>query len=213
MEDGNFWHLGDVTRWNSQFLIHTWIFFSSSFLLLHNCSFVCFEQVYGLRIGVYNTYCFKNLCKIAQASKISGSNAQHFLLDLLTHSWFHFMLFALPSYQFPYILMNRCLHLISYRCLNLSPVYLTQSHRATGYESWLEGGISGKIVTKYKNINEIFMMILLGSASSQFMYLWLPHQADNLCVIIFHFLRVVCKVDLPYWTLNRPTSDQSSHCW
>jgi hypothetical protein len=30
--------------------------------------------------------CFKILCKIAQASKISDSNAQHFLFDLLTHS-------------------------------------------------------------------------------------------------------------------------------
>jgi hypothetical protein len=30
--------------------------------------------------------CFKILCKIAQASKNSDSNAQHFLLDLLTHS-------------------------------------------------------------------------------------------------------------------------------
>ena len=30
--------------------------------------------------------CFKNLCKIAQASKNSDSNAQHFLSDLLTHS-------------------------------------------------------------------------------------------------------------------------------
>jgi hypothetical protein len=26
MEDGNFWHLWDVTRWNCQFLIHTWTF-------------------------------------------------------------------------------------------------------------------------------------------------------------------------------------------
>jgi hypothetical protein len=56
--------------------------------------------------------CFKNLCKIAQASKNSNSNAQHFLSDLLTHSWFHSMLFALPHYQFPYIVMNRCLYLI-----------------------------------------------------------------------------------------------------
>ena len=38
--------------------------------------------------------CFKNLCKIAQASKNSDS-----------------MLFALPSYQFPYIVMNSCLYL------------------------------------------------------------------------------------------------------
>ena len=29
---------------------------------------------------------FKNLCKIAQASKNSDSNTQHFLLNLLTHS-------------------------------------------------------------------------------------------------------------------------------
>jgi hypothetical protein len=55
--------------------------------------------------------CFKNLCKIAQASKNSGSNAQHFLSDLLTHSRFHSMLFALPGYQFPYNVMNRCLYL------------------------------------------------------------------------------------------------------
>jgi hypothetical protein len=55
--------------------------------------------------------CFKNLCRIAQASKNSDFNAQHFLLDLLTHSWFHSMLFALPSYQFPYIVMNRCMSL------------------------------------------------------------------------------------------------------
>jgi hypothetical protein len=55
--------------------------------------------------------CFKKLCKIAQASKNSDSNAQHFLLDLLTHSWFHSMLFALPVYQFPYIVKNRCFYL------------------------------------------------------------------------------------------------------
>jgi hypothetical protein len=30
--------------------------------------------------------CFKNLCKIAQASNNPDSNAQHFLSDLLTHS-------------------------------------------------------------------------------------------------------------------------------
>jgi len=56
------------------------------------------------------------VCKIAQASKNSDSNAQHFLSDLLTHSWFHSMLFALPSYQFPYIVVNRWLY------LKLSPV-------------------------------------------------------------------------------------------
>jgi hypothetical protein len=55
--------------------------------------------------------CFKNLCKIARASKNSDSNAQHFLSDLLTHLWFHSMLFALPGYQFPYTVMNRCFYL------------------------------------------------------------------------------------------------------
>ena len=55
--------------------------------------------------------CFKNLCKIAQAPQNSDSNAQHFLSNSLTHSWFHSMLFALPGYQFPYIVMNRCLYL------------------------------------------------------------------------------------------------------
>ena len=54
----------------------------------------------------------QKLCKIAQASKNSDSNAQHFLLDLLTHSWFHSVLFALSGYQFPYLVMNRCLYLI-----------------------------------------------------------------------------------------------------
>ena len=39
--------------------------------------------------------CFKNLCKITQASKNPDSNAQHFLLDFLTYSRFQFMLFAL----------------------------------------------------------------------------------------------------------------------
>jgi hypothetical protein len=58
--------------------------------------------------------CFKNLCKIAQASKNSDSNAQHFLSDLLTQLWFHSMLFALPGYQFPYTVMNRCLYLSSH---------------------------------------------------------------------------------------------------
>ena len=68
-----------------------------------------FEIYMNFSIGLQHP-CFKNLCKIAQASKNSDSNAQHFLLDLLTHSWFHSMLFALPCYQFPYTVMNRCLY-------------------------------------------------------------------------------------------------------
>ena len=55
--------------------------------------------------------CYRNLCKITQASKNSSSNVHHFLSDLLTHSRFHSMLFTLPCYQFPYTVMNRCFYL------------------------------------------------------------------------------------------------------
>jgi hypothetical protein len=48
---------------------------------------------------------------MAQASKNSDSNAQHFLSDLRTHSWFHSMLFTLLGHQFPYTVMNRCFYL------------------------------------------------------------------------------------------------------
>jgi hypothetical protein len=81
-------------------------------MLLHNCSdplFVSDKSMTWNRCPQHP--CFKNLCKIAQASKNSDSNAQHFLSDLPTHSWFHSMLFALAGYQFPYIVMNRCLYL------------------------------------------------------------------------------------------------------
>jgi hypothetical protein len=113
MEDGNlnFWHLRGVTRWNSQSLKYTWIFLA--IICVASQLFLCF---FWIHIWVKNRClqhpCFKNLCKIAQASKNSDSNAQHFLSDLVTHSWFHSMLFALPGYQFPYIVMNSCLYLM-----------------------------------------------------------------------------------------------------
>jgi hypothetical protein len=111
MEDGDFWHLGGVTRWNSQFLIHTWTFLAIIFVASQ--LFLCLFWInLWLKNRCLQHRCFKNLCKIAQASKNSDSSAQHFLSDLLTHSWFHSMLFALPSYQFPYSVMNRCLYLI-----------------------------------------------------------------------------------------------------
>jgi hypothetical protein len=65
--------------------------------------------------------CFKNLCKIAQDSKNSDSNAQHILSDLLTHSWFHSMLFAPPGYHFPYTAMNRCLYFSSLKLVLRPP--------------------------------------------------------------------------------------------
>jgi hypothetical protein len=110
MEDGNFWHLGGVTRWNSQFLIHPWTFLA--IISVASQLFLCLFWISPwLRISVYNTLASKICVKFAQASKKSDSNAQHFLSDLLTHSWFYSMLIALPSYQFPYTVMNRCLYL------------------------------------------------------------------------------------------------------
>jgi hypothetical protein len=106
MEDGNFWHLGGVTRWNSQILIHTWTFLAIIFVA-SQLSLCLFWISLWLRISVYNILA----SKIAQASKNSDSNAQHFLSDLLIHSWFHYMLFALPCYQFPYTVMNRTWYL------------------------------------------------------------------------------------------------------
>ena len=40
------------------------------FMLLHSCSFVCFGQVYGLRIGVYNTLASKICVKLLMPPKI-----------------------------------------------------------------------------------------------------------------------------------------------
>jgi hypothetical protein len=60
-----------------------------------------------LGIGVYNTFASKICVKLLKPPKIPDSNAQHFLSDLLTHSWFHSMVFALPGYQFPCTVMNR----------------------------------------------------------------------------------------------------------
>jgi hypothetical protein len=105
-----FLHLGGVTRWHSQFLKYTWTFFA--IICVASQLFLCF---FWIHLWVKNRClqhpCFKHLCKIAQASKNSNSNTQHFLSDLLTHSWFHFMLFALPGYQFPYTVINMCLYL------------------------------------------------------------------------------------------------------
>jgi hypothetical protein len=98
-------------EWNSQFLIHTWTFLAIIFVASQLFLCLCWISLW-LTNRCLQHPCFKNLCKIAQASKNSYSNAQHFLSDLLTHSWFHSMLFALPSYQFPYIAMNRCLYLM-----------------------------------------------------------------------------------------------------
>jgi hypothetical protein len=78
MEDGNFWHLGGVTTWNSQFLKYTW-----TFLAIICVASQLFLYFFWISLWVKNRClqhpCFKKkLCKIAQASKNSNSNAQHF---------------------------------------------------------------------------------------------------------------------------------------
>ena len=67
-----------------QFLIYTWSFLAS-FPLLHNCSLFVLDKSTAWNRCLQHT-CFKNLCKIAQASNNLDSNAQHFLFDLLTRS-------------------------------------------------------------------------------------------------------------------------------
>jgi hypothetical protein len=139
MEDANFWHLGGVTGWNSQFLKISWTFLA--IICVASQLFLC---LFWISLWVKNRClqhpCFKNFCKIAQASKNSDSNAQHFLLDLLTHSWFHSMLFALPGYQFPYTVMNRCL-------------YLTLRH-------WIHSPWSGRSVTSsLPTITRVLLLI------------------------------------------------------
>jgi hypothetical protein len=98
-------------EWNSQFF--------NTYINLSRHQFCYFTVASLIVLGKSTAWkrclqhpCIKNLCKIAQASKNSDSNAEHFLSDLLTHSWFHSMLFALPGYQSPFsTVMNRCFYL------------------------------------------------------------------------------------------------------
>jgi hypothetical protein len=55
---------------------------------------------------------FKNLCpKIAQASKNSDSNAQHFPFGFANTFMISLHALCTPGYQFPYAVMNRCFYL------------------------------------------------------------------------------------------------------
>ena len=86
MEDGNFRHLGGVTRWNSQFLIHMRTFLAiisvASPLLL--CLFWISLR---LGIGVYNTLASKICVKLLNPPKIPIPTPNTCLWDLVTHSW------------------------------------------------------------------------------------------------------------------------------
>jgi hypothetical protein len=67
-------------------IFNTFITFSRH----HFCCFIVASLFVSNKSMAWNRClqhaCFKNLGKIAQASRNSNSNAQHFLLDLLTHS-------------------------------------------------------------------------------------------------------------------------------
>jgi hypothetical protein len=69
MEDGNFWHLGGVTRWNSQFSIRTWTFLAIIFVASQ--LFLCLFWIsLWLGIGVYNTLASKLCVKLLKPPKI-----------------------------------------------------------------------------------------------------------------------------------------------
>jgi hypothetical protein len=116
MEDSNFRHLGGVTRWNSQFSIHTWTFLAITFVASQ--LFLCLFWIsLWLSIGVHNTLASKNCVKLLKPPKIQIPTPNtSFRICIHIHD-VHSMLFALPGYQFPYTAMNRCLY--------LSLIYLT----------------------------------------------------------------------------------------
>ena len=96
MEDSKFWHLGGATRWNPQFSINTWTFLAIIFVVSQ--LFLCLFWIsLWLRIGVYNTLASKICVKLLKPPKIQIPTPNTSLSDLLTHSWFHSMLFAVRS--------------------------------------------------------------------------------------------------------------------
>jgi hypothetical protein len=95
-------------------------------------------------IGAYNTLASKICVKLFKLPNILIPNTQHFLSDLLTHSKFHSMLFSLPGYQFPYIVMNRCLYLSIFLLAGPTlgvwdPVWTTVNFREGGCELIISG--------------------------------------------------------------------------
>ena len=117
----------------SQFLIHTW-----TFLAIICVASQLFLSLFWISLWLKNR-CLQHPCfcvKLLKPPKNSNSKAQHFLSNLFTHSWFHSMLFALPSYQFPYIVMNRCLYLTGIQNGHMA-------HR-TSHERWFAFAMSSK---------------------------------------------------------------------
>jgi hypothetical protein len=68
MKDDNLWHSGGVTRWNSQFWIHTWTFLA--IIYVASQLFLCLFWIsLWLRIDVYNTLASKTCVKLLNLQK------------------------------------------------------------------------------------------------------------------------------------------------
>jgi hypothetical protein len=63
-----FWNLGGVTRWNSRFLMHTSTFLAIVFVASQLILLIVLDKSTAWNRCLQHP-CFKNLCKIAQASQ------------------------------------------------------------------------------------------------------------------------------------------------
>jgi hypothetical protein len=82
MEDGNFRHLGGVTRWNSQILTHTWTFLT--IISVASQLFLCLFWIsLWLGIGVYNTLASKICVKLLKPPNIQNPTPNTSFSDLL----------------------------------------------------------------------------------------------------------------------------------
>jgi hypothetical protein len=109
MGDGNFWYLGGVTRWNSQFLIHTWTFLAIMFCYFTIVPLFDLDKSTA-QIGVYNNTLASKICvKLLKPPNIQIPTPNTCLSDLLTHHDFTpCSLHSHIGYQFPYTVTNRC---------------------------------------------------------------------------------------------------------
>jgi hypothetical protein len=101
----------------SQLLIHTWTFLAINYVA-SQLFFCLFWISLWLGIDVYNTLASKICVKLLKPPKIQIPTPNtSFRICLHIHD-VHSMLFALPGYQFPYTVMNRCLYLRRWRTRN-----------------------------------------------------------------------------------------------
>jgi hypothetical protein len=125
-------------EWNSQLLIHT-----STFLAINSVDVQLLLCLFWISLRLWNKClqhpCFKFLCKIAQASKNSDSNAQHFPFGFA--NTFMISLHALCTPKGPIPLhchecvrsyyenvmgfeVERCIAAIEFQSLNFNELYI-----------------------------------------------------------------------------------------